>query len=67
MYIGARGGQKRAVAPLELEFQATVSHREASGNRTQGLCRYSFSLFFFLWFFETGFIFIVLAVLELTL
>jgi hypothetical protein len=40
---------------------------DITGIQLKGTKRYDFFFFFFFWFFETGFLCIALAVLELTL
>jgi hypothetical protein len=37
--VQARGGQKRALDPLELELQMVASHHVGAGNQTLVLCK----------------------------
>jgi hypothetical protein len=74
MHVRACGGQKRALGTLKLELQMTVSLHVDTGDQNLGplgeqmlLSSDWFLFFFFFWFFETGFLCIALAVLELTL
>jgi hypothetical protein len=67
---GALGGQKRVMEPLEVELQMVVnppcvSVELGSSGRTNS--QWFFVFVFVFWCFETGFLCIALAVLELTL